>query len=108
MSDSTDLARFAVSLASANQPPLVMVSGEIDLANVGEFEEAMAKAVSGSRELTVDLTDVGYCDSAAVRALFALAAATELTMIVGQTGQIKALLGISGLDRVATVVVKGG
>lgn len=107
MSDSPDLARFAVSLASAGQPPLVMVSGEIDLANVGEFEEAMAEAVSGSTALTVDLTDVTYCDSAAVRALFALAATSDLTMVVGETGQIKALLGISGLDRVATVIVKG-
>ena len=99
-------ARFAVTVASGDHPPLVMVSGDIDLANIGEFEESMAKARNGLSSLTVDLTDVGYCDSAAVRALFALAATANVTMIVRPTGQIKALLGISGLDRVATVVIK--
>lgn len=99
-------ARFAVTLASDGHPPLVAVSGDIDLANVGEFEDAMAKASTGSPALTVDLTGVTYCDSAALRALFALAATTALTMIVNPTGHIKTLLGISGLDRVATVVTK--
>ncbi|HTY27115.1 MAG TPA: STAS domain-containing protein, partial [Mycobacterium sp.] len=62
------------------------------------------KAAAGSAALTVDLTDVNYCDSAAVRALFAVAASTELTMVVAAAGPIRTLLGISGLDRVATVV----
>lgn len=99
-------ARFVVTLASEEHPPLVVVSGDIDLANVGEFEEAMSSARAESPSLTVDLTGVGYCDSAAVRALFTLAATTALTMIVRPAGHISTLLGISGLDRVATVVTK--
>jgi len=99
-------ARFTVTLAANDQPPTVAVSGDIDMANVGEFEDAMAKASSGCPALTVDLTGVTYCDSSAVRALFTLAAARKLTMIVNPTGHIKTLLGISGLDRVATVVTK--
>lgn len=98
--------RFTVTVASAEGPPIVAVSGDVDLANVGEFEEAMTRAVDGARELTVDLTEVGYCDSSAVRALFALAASTKLTMIVSSTGHIRTLLGISGLDRAATLVIK--
>ena len=82
------------------------VTGDVDLANVAEFEAAMSKAVNGSPDLTVDLTGVSYCDSSAVRALFALAATTKLTMVVSSTGHIKTLLGISGLDRVATTVIK--
>lgn len=97
-------ARFAVTLASAHQPPQVVVTGDIDLANVDEFQNAMTEACNGSPSLTVDLTGVSYCDSAAVRALFALAATTELTMVVKPTGHIATLLAISGLDRVATVV----
>ncbi len=99
-------ARFTVAVVATEQPPVVAVAGDIDLANVGEFEQAMTKAGNGSGELTVDLTGVAYCDSAAVRTLFALAATTKLTMIVKPTGHIKTLLGISGLDRVANVVVK--
>lgn len=98
--------RFTVTVASADQPPVVAVEGDVDLANVSEFENAMSRAVNGSPELTVDLTGVSYCDSSAVRALFALAATTKLTMIVSPTGHIKTLLGISGLDRVAAMVVK--
>lgn len=90
---------------------MMAVSGDIDLANVAEFEEAMAGAVAagtggGSRVLTVDLTEVTYCDSAAVRALFSVAATTDLTMLVRPSGHMKTLLGISGLDRVANVIVK--
>ncbi len=99
-------ARFAITVASDDHPPLVTVTGDVDLANVGEFETAMATARNGSKELVVDLTGVSYCDSAAVRSLFALAATTTLTMIVSPTGHITTLLGISGLDRVATVVTK--
>lgn len=99
-------ARFEVTKASGDRPPAVTVAGDIDLANIVDFEEAMAKALNGSHELTVDLTEVSYCDSAAVRALFSKAATTQLTMIVRPTGHITTLLGISGLDRVATVIRK--
>lgn len=98
--------RFIVTVASAEQPPIVAVEGDVDLANVAEFENAMTLAVNGSPELTVDLTGVSYCDSSAVRALFSLAASTKLTMIVRSTGHITTLLGISGLDRVAATVIK--
>lgn len=97
-------ARFAVTGPSGDRAPLVVVSGDIDLANVDEFQAAMSKACNGSSVLHVDLTRVSYCDSAAVRALFALAATTDLTMIVKPVGHITTLLAISGLDRVATVV----
>jgi anti-anti-sigma factor len=99
-------ARFEVTRAAGGRPPAVAVVGEIDLANVDDFEDAMTKALNGSPALTVDLTEVSYCDSAAVRALFSKAATTELTMIVRPSGHITTLLGISGLDRVATVIRK--
>jgi anti-sigma B factor antagonist len=97
-------AQFRVTVASDDVTPAVVASGDIDLANVADFSDAMAKAANGSTALTVDLTEVNYCDSAAVRALFAVAATTELTMILAATGPLKTLLGISGLDRVAAVV----
>lgn len=99
-------AQFAVTAGAGDQPPLVVVSGDIDLANVDEFQDVMARAGNDSPALTVDLTGVSYCDSAAVRALFSLAAATTLTMVVRPTGHLKTLLGISGLDRVATVITR--
>ena len=63
-------------------------------------------AAANSDAITVDLSDVSYCDSAAVRALFAVAATTKLALIVPTTGPIITLLSISGLDRVATVATR--
>jgi len=99
-------SRFALESDPRQRPPVLVVTGEIDLANVGEFEKAMVQAGAGAPAVTIDLTGVGYCDSAAVRALFSMAASTELTLVVGHAGHITTLLGISGLDRVATVVVR--
>ena len=92
-------AWFAVTPAAADRPALVVASGDIDLANVEEFRTAMTKACN-------DLTEVSYCDSTAVGALFSVAATTALTLLIRPSGNIKTLLRISGLDRVATVVTK--
>ena len=53
--------------------------------------------------ITVDLSDVSYCDSAAVRALFSVAANTKLNLVVRAGAPIRTLLSVSGLDRIATV-----
>jgi anti-anti-sigma factor len=99
-------SQFRMSAAEAEQPPVVTATGDIDLANVNEFQDVLGSAAADSDAITVDLSDVTYCDSAAVRALFAVAATTTLGLIVPTTGPIMTLLSISGLDRVATVVTR--
>ena len=99
-------SQFRLSAAEAEQPPVVTASGDIDLANVNEFSDVLNGAAADSDAITVDLSDVTYCDSAAVRALFAVAATTKLGLIVPTTGPITTLLSISGLDRVATVATR--
>ena len=86
--------------------PTVAASGDIDLANVDDFQAVLAGAAAEAPAVTVDLTGLRYCDSAAVRALFAVAAMTTVTVVVRETGPIKTLLTISGLDRVTTVVTR--
>ena len=98
--------QFQMSAADAEQPPVVTASGDIDLANVNEFSAVLDRAAADSDTITVDLSEVTYCDSAAVRALFAVAATTKLALIVPTTGPIITLLNISGLDRVATVATR--
>jgi anti-anti-sigma factor len=100
-------SQFGLSAAEAEQPPVVTATGDIDLANVNEFQDVLNRAAADSDAITVDLVDVSYCDSAAVRALFAVAATTKLGLIVPATGPIITLLRISGLDRVATVTTRG-
>jgi len=99
-------SQFRMSAEEAEQPPVVIATGDIDLANVNEFSEVLDRAAANNDAITVDLSDVTYCDSAAVRALFAVAATTKLALIVPATGPILTLLSISGLDRVANVVTR--
>jgi anti-anti-sigma factor len=99
-------SQFRLSAAEAEQPPEVIATGDIDLANVNEFSDVLTSAAADSDAITVDLSEVTYCDSAAVRALFAVAATAKLGLIVPATGPIPTLLSISGLDRVATVTVR--
>jgi anti-sigma B factor antagonist len=95
--------QFRLTGASGEQAPIVTARGDIDLANVNEFHDMMTKAANGVSALTVDLSAVSYCDSAAVRALFSVAATTKLSLVVRSEGPIRTLLSVSGLDRVATV-----
>lgn len=101
-------AQFRLTGAIGEQAPIVTATGDIDLANVGEFQDLMTRAASGTDALTVDLSEVSYCDSSAVRALFSVAATTKLSLVVRSTGPIQTLLSVSGLDRVATVTTAGG
>jgi anti-sigma B factor antagonist len=99
-------SQFRLSAAEAEQPPVVIATGDIDLANVNEFSDVLTSAAADADAITVDLSEVTYCDSAAVRALFAVAATAKLGLVVPGTGPITTLLSISGLDRVATVSVR--
>ena len=95
--------QFRLAPAKGEQPPVVIASGDIDLANVNEFHELMSRAAETEGAITVDLSDVSYCDSAAVRALFSVAANAKLNLVVRAGAPIRALLSVSGLDRIATV-----
>lgn len=98
-------SQFRLTGADAELPPVVTATGDIDLANIDEFGAVLARAAADNAAITVDLSEVTYCDSAALRELFSVAATTKLTLIVPAHGPITTLLNISGLDRVATVAV---
>jgi anti-sigma B factor antagonist len=101
-------ARFEFLPASEGAPATVRAAGDIDLINVGQFQAALDQAVSTSSAITADLTAVTYCDSATIRALFIAARQARLTIQVAATGPLTAaLLKISGLDQIATVVTLG-
>jgi anti-anti-sigma factor len=97
--------QFRLTAESAEAPAVVTAEGEIDLANVDEFNAVLSSAAADNTSITVDLTAVTYCDSAAVRALFSVAASAELNLVVPTNGPLTTLLAISGLDKVATVSI---
>jgi anti-anti-sigma factor len=98
-------ARFEFLAVGEREPATVRCAGDIDLINVGEFQAALDQAAATSSAVTADMTEVTYCDSAAVRALFSVAGRTRLTIVVSAAGPINGtLLKVSGLDQIATVV----
>jgi len=105
--DSSVAARFDVVPGSGPQPATVRAAGDIDLACAEQFRAALTEAAASSGEVTVDLTAVTYCDSAAIHALFSAAARDRLTLVVPANGPITTMLGIAGLDKITTVVTTG-
>jgi anti-sigma B factor antagonist len=103
--EQTEQARFEFLPANGRQPATVHAVGDIDLTNAGQFQAALDEAAAASAAVTVDLTAVTYCDSAAIRALFNAARQVRLTVQVSPAGSItQTLLEVSGLDQIAAVV----
>ena len=98
-------ARFEFLPASEHQSATVRAAGDIDLTNAGQFQAALDEAAAASGAVTADLTEVTYCDSAAIRVLFHAARQARLTIRVSGAGSVtEALLKVSGLDQMAAVV----
>ncbi|MEV7969534.1 STAS domain-containing protein [Sphaerisporangium sp. NPDC088356] len=92
----------SLTLASSRRPdgtPVLVVSGEIDMSNAGEFDTAIARAADGDAPLLVDLSAVEYLDSAGLSVLFAHAPGIELVA----NSLLAPVLSISGLADVTTV-----
>ena len=105
MTDDSPQTRFESPAAGQHEPAIVRAAGDIDLTNVGQFQAALDQAVAVSSTITADMTGVTYCDSAAIRALIIAARQASLTIRVSTAGPItEALLKVSGLDQIATVV----
>ena len=101
-------ARFEFVPADHGEPAIVRAAGDIDLTNVGRFEAALGQAAAADGAITVDLTEVTYCDSATIRALFGAARQARLTIHVSTAGSVtQTLMKVSGLDQITTVIALG-
>ena len=98
-----------VSARADGDMVLVVISGEIDLANAEFVEQQLASAISNrTLKVDVDLTDVAYVDSIGMRVLFALAlrletAQIELRLLAPIGSPARRVIEISGLDSIVTV-----
>jgi anti-anti-sigma factor len=88
---------------------LIIVSGEIDLANAAVVEDEIRAAVSNQpATVSVDLTDLSYLDSAGIRILFALASRLQalrivLELIVPLDSPTRRLIELSGFESLAAL-----
>lgn len=83
-----------------NGNTVLKAAGEIDMSNAAEFGDALSQAGAGGTGFTVDLTGVGYLDSAGLTALLPYAPRIEIIA----TATLAPVLSVSGLDPVTTVV----
>ncbi|TQS23399.1 STAS domain-containing protein [Microbispora sp. KK1-11] len=92
-----------LTLAPSRRPdgtPVLTVSGEIDMSNAGELDAALTGAAADDgHALLVDLSAVGYLDSAGLTVLFAHAPRIELVA----NELLAPVLTISGLADMTTV-----
>jgi anti-anti-sigma factor len=81
----------------------VVVAGEIDLANATDVEKQILDAISNQlTDVTLDLRDVEYLDSAGLRVLFTLATRLAtlqigLVLLVSPESPIRRVLEVSGV-----------
>ena len=82
---------------------LLVVSGEIDLANVNIFIERLFElSVDGDQKIVLDLTDVEFVDSTVLNALFAAAPRIrsnggDMAIVLANPG-VRRVFDISGVD----------
>jgi anti-anti-sigma factor len=62
---------FSIEVAEQAGRTVLNLSGELDLATVGELEDALTQRLEAGEDLVVDLRSLEFMDSSGVRALVA-------------------------------------
>jgi anti-anti-sigma factor len=91
-----------IHVAAGDAGPVMMLSGEADITNVDQLEDALnAQITAGARILTVDLSGLRFADSTAIvalvqagRTLKARRGRLELTNPQSALAQTLALMGV--------------
>jgi anti-anti-sigma factor len=96
---------LSARLDDATAPPVLVVEGEIDLANADELRALLDRTLRDVPELTVDLGGVRFLGAAGVRVFLGAAARLNGTgplRIVngGRLAWVLALVGLDGLDTI--------
>ena len=62
---------FAIEITEQAGRTILNLSGELDIATVGELEDALTQRLEAGEDLVVDLRSLEFMDSSGVRALVA-------------------------------------
>ena len=102
------LSLLSLSVVPGRDGVTVVVGGEVDLSNAGEFEAQLERLwAAGWTTVDVDLRQVSFMDSSGLHALSravraASALGTTLT-IVDVSEPVRRLLGLTGMDEVLPI-----
>lgn len=99
-----------LSITSANRGTshVLELVGELDLANVHQFREALrALTLDQSQQLIIDMAGLDFCDSSGMSALVAARARTLAAhgaiALAGVPGHLVRALAVVGLDQLFAV-----
>lgn len=87
-----------------------VIHGEVDISNADALADDLTEAMSGGMfRLVLDLSEVGYLDSAGIRAMFEVARRLELSrqsvaLVVPPTSPLRRLFAITRVEDVMPVV----
>ena len=90
--------------------PVARLSGDIDLTNVSELAEALARSVENTAlGLVVDLSQVTYLDSTGLRLLFRLSTSLQsrqqdLHLVVPHASPLRRVLVLAGVEETAPLL----
>jgi anti-anti-sigma factor len=94
---------FAIEVAEQSGRTVLTLKGELDLATVGELEDALTTRLADGEHVVVDLRILGFMDSSGVRALVAGHRAAQdgsggLTIVRAPRGnEVDRVIDVSGI-----------
>ena len=84
------------------QPPRLIVIGEIDLATIDEFDRAVREATRHHRRVIIDLTGVEFLDNVGLRTLYRYRE-DLIAVLITPRSLVARALHITGFPGVVTV-----
>ena len=86
---------------------VVYVSGEVDSANVSDFEEGLLAATEGEEKVTIDLTDFEYISSTGLRVLLMMQkkyGRGDALMIRNVNDEVMDIFDVTGFTKLLHIV----
>jgi anti-anti-sigma factor len=99
---------LAASVAAGASGPVIVLSGEADLTTLAQLSALLATQLSrGVRQLTIDVSELRFADSASIRALMLAARALKerggnLVLLRPQQ-PVTRLLALTGAEQIFTI-----
>ena len=94
---------FSIDVAEQGNRSVLNLSGELDLATVGELEDALRTRLEAGEDVVVDLRGLAFMDSSGVRALVGAHQSAEsgdgsLTIVRAPRGsEVDRVIDVSGI-----------
>jgi anti-sigma B factor antagonist len=94
---------FSIDVAQEGNRSVLNLSGELDLATVGELEDALRTRLEAGEDVVVDLRGLAFMDSSGVRALVGAHQSAEggdgsLTIVRAARGsEVDRVVDVSGI-----------